>query len=80
MSFLVNIIFTDKKYAKFSSCPQLPSYYSNDFFPYRSLLEEKATIPLLAKRLTNELFEHIVVRIQSYMTYSRNIESIELPC
>ncbi|KTG31851.1 hypothetical protein cypCar_00025663 [Cyprinus carpio] len=25
-----------------------------------SLLEEKATIPLLAKRLTNELFEHIV--------------------
>uniref|UniRef100_A0A8C2EER2 Interferon-induced GTP-binding protein MxE-like n=1 Tax=Cyprinus carpio TaxID=7962 RepID=A0A8C2EER2_CYPCA len=31
---------------------------------FRSLLEEKATIPLLAKRLTNELFEHIVVRIQ----------------
>ncbi|XP_042575703.1 interferon-induced GTP-binding protein MxE-like [Cyprinus carpio] len=27
---------------------------------FRSLLEEKATIPLLAKRLTNELFEHIV--------------------
>uniref|UniRef100_A0A8C2B1B4 Interferon-induced GTP-binding protein MxE-like n=1 Tax=Cyprinus carpio TaxID=7962 RepID=A0A8C2B1B4_CYPCA len=38
---------------------------------FRSLLEEKATIPLLAKRLTNELFEHIVVRIQSYMTYKK---------
>jgi len=37
----------------------------NSFFPFRSLLEEgKATVPLLAERLTKELVEHITVRIK----------------
>uniref|UniRef100_A0A673JPP7 Interferon-induced GTP-binding protein Mx n=1 Tax=Sinocyclocheilus rhinocerous TaxID=307959 RepID=A0A673JPP7_9TELE len=54
-------------------------HFFDEHAHFRSFLEEgKATIPFLAERLTNELFEHIMIELQKQLDMKLQKTSVDL--